>query len=245
MSPLEQLLQRPDIWRPGEHRRPPRSGIKTGFAEFDELLHGGGWPRSALVELLLQRCGIGELRLLMPALSAMSQQGLWQVWIDPPYLPFAPAWTQHHLRFDRIVIVRTVDRRHWLWATEQALRAAGCAAVVSWSGSQRPRYAELRKLQVAAGERQCTGFLLTDQRASLSSPAMLRLQLTASLTGVDIEVLKQRGAQAGQRWLMPTSETLTSRLPLRDRPFITRSTPDTRVPSYALASPPLQEVVWQ
>jgi len=250
MSSLEQLLQRPDLWRPGDRRTPPRAGVPTGFAGLDALLHSGGWPRSALVELVLQRCGVGELRLLLPALAAIGELGLWQVWIDPPLLPFAPGFLQQGIDLKHLLLVRTRDRRQWLWATEQALRAPGCAVVLSWSGQQRPRYTELRKLQVAASERQCTGFLLSEQRAAeATSPAVLRSQLRAAPEGTQVHILKQRGSQGGQQWLMPVPTGLQAQAPLRERPYVTRAEAadplvlSTRVP--ALPPAPLQTVVWQ
>jgi hypothetical protein len=37
-------------------------------------LPGGGWPVGALVELLLQQAGVGEVRLLRPALGAVGKR---------------------------------------------------------------------------------------------------------------------------------------------------------------------------
>ncbi len=248
MSSLKQLLARPDLWRLGDRQTPASTGLPTGFAGLDKLLQSGGWPRSALVELVLPRMGVGELRLLMPTLACLAEQGLWQVWIDPPLLPFAPGCLQQGVGLERLLLVRTRDRRQWLWATEQALRAPGCAVVLSWSGQQRPRYAELRKLQVAASERQCTGFLLSQQRvAETTSPAALRLQLRPDLDGTQVHILKQRGRQAGQQWLMPVPALLQAQVPLRERPYVTRAEADplptpARLP---VAMPPVQSVVWQ
>ena len=46
-------------------------GIRTGFVALDAALFHGGWPRAGLTELLCDTCGIGELRLLAPALKAL------------------------------------------------------------------------------------------------------------------------------------------------------------------------------
>ena len=59
--------------------------------DLDGQLPGGGWPDSGLVELLPNESGIGELRLLMPALAKLSREARWIAWIAPPYLPYAPA----------------------------------------------------------------------------------------------------------------------------------------------------------
>ncbi|HET9205698.1 MAG TPA: hypothetical protein VFO28_05640, partial [Burkholderiaceae bacterium] len=60
------------LWRANQ-LDPPRKGVtSTGFAALDAALPGGGWPHRALTELLLPHPGLGELRLLVPALSRIA-----------------------------------------------------------------------------------------------------------------------------------------------------------------------------
>ena len=47
----------PGLWRASQVGRPRQSVFATGFAALDEALPGGGWPASALTELLLQKAG--------------------------------------------------------------------------------------------------------------------------------------------------------------------------------------------
>jgi protein ImuA len=227
MSTLDDLLRRPDLlWRLGDRRDPVKNGLPTGVAALDKVLWEGGWPRGGLVELLADRHGIGELRLLLPALGRLSDGGQYQVWIDPPYLPFAPMLMRWGIDFRRLVIVRPAEHRQRLWAAEQALRSPGCGAVVMWAGGGRMRYAELRKLQVAAAERGTIGFILTPSRtAESSSPAVLRLRLTAAPTGLAIEVVKQRGTRAGQTLEVALPATLAKQRPLREQPVIVSAPP--------------------
>ena len=221
-STVDQLLSRSSLlWKPGQRRVPARTGLPTGFAVLDEVLHESGWPRGALIELLAAQPGIGEMRLLLPMLAALSRRGLYQLWIDPPFQPFAPALARQGIDLAQLVIVRPRDHRQWLWATEQALRSAGCGAVVCWAGAGKSRYAELRKLQVAAAERSCVGFIFGRPRdADTASPAALRLGLTAAAAGLAIDVLKQRGAPAGQRVMLETAVSLRRQSPLRERPVV-------------------------
>jgi cell division inhibitor SulA len=83
--------------------------------------------------------------------------------------------------------------RDALWATEQCLRSAACAAVLCW-----PRQADdraLRRLQVAAETGQCLGFAFRDARhARNPSPAALRVQLEPGTR--QVRVLKCRGGLA-------------------------------------------------
>ena len=77
------LLSHPQLWR-ARHlpNEPARSSHATGFAALDDALHDGGWPAAGLMELLCAGHGIGELRLLMPALARLSQaEARWIVWV--------------------------------------------------------------------------------------------------------------------------------------------------------------------
>lgn len=210
MNPsLQQLLQRSDVWR-NRDRRLLTSGVRgyaTGFAELDRELQGGGWPRGALTELLFAQPGIGELQLLMPLLADLSRYQLLQVWINPPFTPYAPALAQHGIALESLVIVRS-EPQHLLWACEQALRSAACGAVLYWPARQI-RYAELRKLQVAAATHNATGFLFRDANsAAHTSPAALRLQLNAVDSQLSIRIIKQRGREGGQSLLLPRAQAL-------------------------------------
>jgi cell division inhibitor SulA/protein ImuA len=254
MNPsLQRLLQRPDLWRPRDRRLPGKtggSGVATGFRELDRALYGGGWPRAALTELLSERSGIGELRLLAPLLATLAAQQLWQLWINPPFIPYAPALLQHGIDPSRLVIVRA-DARQQLWACEQALRSAACGAVLYWPGAPL-RYGELRKLQVAAGAQQCAGFLLRDSRsAPQTSPAALRLQLSADDDHLLVQIVKQRGGNAGQCVSIAHPAALHMQSAIHERPAITSSAIATatarsrRGPRLPTGDGSVQQVIWQ
>src|SRR5258708_38997290 len=85
------LLDRPGIWRGDSLSLAGTPAIPCGFPGLDAELPGGGWPAGALTEILPAHEGIGELRLLGPALAGLSQLGLRLAWIAPPHLPYAPA----------------------------------------------------------------------------------------------------------------------------------------------------------
>jgi len=199
-SSLQHLLQRSDVWRSRDRRSASRGdGVPSGYSTLDRALQGGGWPRAALTELLVAQPGCGEVQLLMPLLARLGTQQLWQFWINPPFIPYAPALVQYGIDLNTLIVVQA-DARQSLWACEQALRNSACGAVLYWP-SAKLRYAELRKLQVAAAAEQCSGFILRhDNRAELeTSPAALRLQLRAENNGaLAVTILKQRGGNSGQ-----------------------------------------------
>lgn len=241
MNPsLQRLLERPDIWRPRDRRiiRSDGPGHATGFTALDAELHGGGWPRGALTELLLTQAGIGELYLLSPALADVSRRQLLQVWINPPFIPYAPALAQRGIDLDALLIVRG-EPQHHLWACEQALRSAACGAVLYWP-AQSLRYAELRKLQVAAASQRAMGFLLRDNRAAQqTSPAALRLQLetlephAAVNAELTLRILKQRGREAGQTLSLPREHGLQT-TQIFTLPSLPPSTPTPEAPRVIL-----------
>src|SRR6266436_1603564 len=107
--PFAALLDRPDIWRGDSLSRTGTPTVACGFPELDTELPGGGWPAGALTEILPAHEGIGELRLLGPALAGLSQRGLRLVWIAPPHLPYAPALAAAGIDLTRLIVVRVAS----------------------------------------------------------------------------------------------------------------------------------------
>ena len=189
---LAELLRHPALWRGGGAGAPET--VSTGFRALDAHLPGGGWPLATLVELLVPAAGVGEIRLLLPALRSLTAAGReprWVAWLAPPHLPYAPALADAGLDPARMLVVRPragIDR---LWAMEQALRSGACAAVLGWAGEARD--AMLRRLKLAAEEGGTPAFLLRPAAHRCeATPAALRLALAARDYGLDIEVLKSR-----------------------------------------------------
>ncbi len=194
-DPLETLLRHPALWRGGRAAATPAT-VPTGFRRLDACLPGGGWPLATVVELLLPAAGVGELRLLLPALRALSaaQPGAprWIAWLAPPHLPYAPALADAGLDPAHTLIVQPRAGLDRLWAMEQALRSGACTVVLGWADAAGDQ--ALRRLNLAAGEGQSLGFLFRPAgRRHEPSPAALRLLLTARGTGLDVEILKSRG----------------------------------------------------
>ena len=144
---LATLLAHPAIWR-GDDCAVEPAAVPSGFAALDAVLPGRGWPQGALTELLLEREGIGEIRLTLPALAHLQAAGRDVVWIAPPYQPYAPALAAAGLDLARFHIVRCANANDALWAFEQALRAPECGAAFAWLPTHDERL--LRRLQVAA-----------------------------------------------------------------------------------------------
>lgn len=195
--PLDALLATAALWRARSGVEPAEPGLPTGWPRLDAELPGGGWPLGTLIELLLPQAGSGELQLLLPALGALTRgppqtERRWLAWISPPHAPYAPAFAQHGIRPDRLLVIsaeRTADR---LWAIEEALRSGSCAAVLAWLDAVDDRW--LRRLKLAAETGRGLAVLFRPlRRQGAASPATLRLVLEPTARGLDLRVLKSRG----------------------------------------------------
>ena len=197
-----ELERHPGIWRGSELARTGCPGIATGFAALDAELPGGGWPCAALTEILPQHEGIGELRILGPALAQLASQGKFIAWIAPPHLPYASALAAAGIGLERVVIVKTSRDSDSLWAAEQALGSAACGGVLAWP--REIRYTQLRRLQLAAEGGRCLAVLFRPTEAAREpTPAVLRIALATSAGGLALSILKRRGAPLSRPILLP------------------------------------------
>ena len=191
-SLLDNLTQNALVWR-GDALAPASGSLSTGFADLDCLLPGSGWPRGAITEILLEHQGIGELRLIVPAVRDITHAGGWVVFVAPPHLPYAPALARLGINLNQIILLDVKALKDQCWAAEQALRAGSCSAVLFWPRTIDDR--GLRRLQLAAEAGGTTGFVFAPvTRALQASPAPLRLKLAPAHDKLRINILKRRGS---------------------------------------------------
>ena len=213
---LNNLLLRQDTWR-GRNRSLRRHVITTGNENLDRLLLGG-WPVSALTELVTQQDGIGELSLLLPTVKHYASENKLCVWLDPPYQPYAPSLVNEGVPLDKLLIVRSKNSKEWLWAAEQSIR--GKALLFAWANRAQPRYSALRKLQLAATESLAPVFLFSPPNAlKAHSPALLRLELESLEPNVlSVTLHKLRGKMPGAKTQITLGEQTTGRILLDKLP---------------------------
>ncbi|MBS7455858.1 translesion DNA synthesis-associated protein ImuA [Coralloluteibacterium stylophorae] len=181
------------LYRAGRPLARTTEAVASGLDVLDAALPWGGFPRAALTELLLPADGIGELGLLLPALRRIARRER-IAFVAPPWIPYAPALAEAGLPLERLTWVDAPPPRA-AWASEQCLRAGCFGAVLGWVGSGDDRV--MRRLQVAATDGSALGIALRPLRhARNPSPAALRLALAAQGDGLEIRVLKCRGAVA-------------------------------------------------
>jgi cell division inhibitor SulA len=228
---IEHIISRPDTWRgfegaPQQHlslaSRPANSewhgtdSLPTGFSDLDRALQFGGWPNRGAIEVLSDSCGMGAMGLFLPTMATLSDQERWQTFIAPPYTPYSPLLDARGIETRQVLMVHPKDREELLWATEQALRSTTCSIVFSWLGATEYRYAELRKLQLAAAENDTLAVLFraTDAR-NQHSPASLRLLMSGYR---QVEILKQRGGRHGLKVALPSEDDLPNQPQLWELP---------------------------
>lgn len=217
----------------------------------DKYLSGGGWPADGIVELLHDHQGIGELRLLSPALAHLSrQQSRWLLWVAPPHVPYAPALTHAGIDLSRVLVVRPGKRQDVLWVLEKALVSNSCSMVLAWPGNIQSK--EVRRLQVASREGNCLGILFRSGRAARqASPAELRIQLyglaPSSLTehsALQLRIVKRRGGWPTGIFVVEFEDKLNRVTPdFSDMPVMQEAKPVNEWPFAGCRSPlePLHE----
>jgi protein ImuA len=211
---LREIIRRRDTWlgldlnsgRAANHDQHDHPHLATGFAALDAQLCEGGWPLGTCIEVLTDACGMGAMGLFLPAMQALSEQSRWQAFITPPYTPYAPLLAARDIDTQQVLLVHPKDREEQLWSTEQALRSGTCSAVFSWLGHGEYRYAELRRLQLAAARGDTLAVLFRPREAAHQhAPASLRLEMQAYR---DVRILKQRSGLQGINVYLPPEDDI-------------------------------------
>jgi protein ImuA len=179
--------------------------LPTGFGALDARLCEQGWPLGTSIEVLSDASGMGAMGLFLPAMQTLSRQQRWQAFIAPPYTPYAPLLDARDIDTQQVLLVHPRDREELLWSTEQALRSGTCSVVFSWLSGEY-RYAELRRLQLAAARSNTLAVLFRPQEAAHQhAPAALRLQMKAYR---EVHILKQRSGLQGIDVFLPPEDDI-------------------------------------
>ena len=187
---LQEAFQRHTIWR-GEESSLNEKRLATGLPALDAILPDGGWPLGALTEIFIPQAGIGELQFLLPALSPLSQNK-YVAWINPPYLPYAPALAASGFKLSHLLLIRP-PLPHLLWTAEQILRSGACAAALTWV--EEIDFRASRRLQLAAETGLGSGFVFLETLHPQPSAAALRLSISKQEGKTSVHVLKGRHAR--------------------------------------------------
>lgn len=179
------------VWRANGMGKARTARTLSGFSDLDCELPDGGWPASTMIELLVQQAGIGELRLLRPALQSIARTRCIAL-VEPPHIPNAAAWSTWGVPTEKLLWIKARRVADALWTAEQILKNGSVGALLFWQHQVRSE--SLRRLLLAAQTTESTFFLLRPLSAEMNaSPSPLRIALQPALNGVALRIVKRRG----------------------------------------------------
>ena len=194
----------PSLWRASQLARGRGRTLETGYPALSAELPGGGWPVGALVDLLVQQAGVGEVRLLRPALSALGERPI--ALVQPPHIPDGLGLSYIGLPLHRLLQVKAPKTADALWSAEQILRAGSCGALIFWA--QHVQASSLRRLHLAAQSSETLFVMVRPVAAAQdSSPALLRLALRPATDGLMVDIVKRRGPTRAEPLSIPLQPT--------------------------------------
>jgi len=190
----------PALWRASQLARNHTRCVDTGHSSLSNQLPGGGWPTGTMVDLHVQQPGIGEVRLLAPALRAAADRKI--VMLQPPHAPQALALAAMGIEPSQLLWLRAERTADMLWAAEQVLKSGSCGALLFWQTQIRNE--SLRRLCLNAQAGETLFFMMRPLAAAQDpSPAPLRLALRPRAGGLEIDFVKRRGPQRAEPLFLP------------------------------------------
>jgi hypothetical protein len=189
------LLKHPQLWRGKDLTKASATHtVASGYSALDDCLAGGGWPNAGLVDFILPHAGIGELRLLLPALTTLAENR-WLAWINPPFTPYAPALEAAGIDSSKILLIYTKSHEEMLWAMERTCKSGSCGAVLVWPDERKLSLKETRRVQLAAKQGTTLSVLFRPiEASSKASLAELRLALSPGKDPLhlSVDIIKRR-----------------------------------------------------
>ena len=217
----------PALWRATQLAQGAARTLPTGHAALSAELPDGGWPLGSLIELMTPHPGIGEIRLLRPALAQLETRRAIAL-VQPPHAPHIASWMSWRLDPRQLLWVAPEKPADTLWAAEQILKNGSCGALICWLPRVRPE--SLRRLHLAA---QASDLLFVAVRPSVAAqnatPAPLRLALAPAPGGLSVHILKRRGPACDTPLYVGLEPGAASSSPSRHAPL------DRRLPALPAA----------
>lgn len=223
MSSIIQSLQSSRLlWRAGDTVHNQKNTLSSGYSLLDDKL-GGGWPDKGIIELQTALIGIGEIRLLLPALKAMQHSEVRQdklyLWICPPGRLNAQTLASAGLPLSNTLVASEISCEHAFWVAEQSLRSGCCAAVILWCEQLEPTQA--KRLQLAAKEGNSLGILIRPPgNVEQSLPISVRMTLEPHEQGLSVDISKRLGGMPVNTFDLDMSQQW---------PYLTRPAPVTPI----------------
>lgn len=191
---------------------------RIGLGAIENAFPGGVFPSFGVYEFISmsREDSAATSGFIGGLLSRLTQDGGVCLWISTSRLLFPPSVHAFGVLPDRVVFVDISRERDVLWATEEALKCSGLAAVVA--ELQEMDFVQSRRLQLAVEKSRMTGLIMRCNPRLVGSTACaarwrirsLPSALTGGLPGVgfprwEVELLKVRNGNPG-KWQMEWSE---------------------------------------
>ena len=194
---IDEILNSQTVWRGRDHtegfKNECQKGLDTGFHALNQVLQFSGWPHDGITEIIAPHEGVGELSILLPALSCISQNQ-YIVWINPIFKLYGPALQEQGMYLPHQVCL-TPKANDLLWSTEQSLRSSSCGAIILWP-QRLPNASQYRRLQMLCVEYQTPLFMMLKQ-APKQSVCRLRIQVIRKNLGqLNLTLLKCQHTRA-------------------------------------------------
>ncbi|MCY7295782.1 translesion DNA synthesis-associated protein ImuA [Alteromonas sp. a30] len=187
---IEHLLNKRTLWQ-GRYTSKPKHLVSSGYPELDVQLDGGV-PKQGVVELQTQ-LGIGELRLLIPFLTALHQQKRTLVFIAPPLHINSEMLLANGFELDRVLVIQSQTDAEKLWAAEQCLKSGCCHTVLLWQNHLQVH--QVKRLQLAAQKGDALQVIFRNEVPCQEAlPTTLSLQLYPSVEGIHVKIHRRKGA---------------------------------------------------
>ncbi|MDZ4779451.1 MAG: hypothetical protein SGJ19_04275 [Planctomycetia bacterium] len=198
---VAQLAEQLRGWESAEAGR-SQQGMSSGCSQLDALLPAGGFSPGSLVEWFATDPGAGATTLALAVARAACGDEGWLVVIDSAGTFYPPAAAALGAPLRRMIWVRRPAGNVARWATDQALRCPGVAAVLAWPETLDAT--TFRRWQLAVEQSRVLG-LLVRPAAALKEPSWAEARLLVEprpsadeFRRWQVELLHARGGWGGR-----------------------------------------------
>jgi protein ImuA len=189
----------------------------VGLGPVEAAFPNGIFPTGAIHEFLneVPEHAAASGGFITGLLASLMQQGRPCLWVSVSRTLFPPSLKAFGVEPHRIIFIDLKKEKDVLWATEEALKCEGLAAVIA--EVKEINLTASRRLQLAVEKSRVTGFILRNDVKKLNITACIARwkvtpiasQLEDGMPGVgfprwDVELLKVRNGNPG-KWKMEWS----------------------------------------
>src|SRR5450432_489622 len=149
----------------------PGNTVDLGLGFMEEAFPNGSFPTGAVHELISEgaEAAASVSGFISGLLGGLMQNGGAVVWIGSSCTLFPPALKAFGIQPDQVIFIDLQKERDILWATEEALKCEGLAAVIG----EMPElnFTSSRRFQLAVEQSRVTGFIFRSNPRNLNPNA--------------------------------------------------------------------------